>query len=62
METSCEKMTVRDYTKPIILNFKGREGHEAYIKIVTTPPAQYDAEQAAEKAKENLKKQGLEIR
>ena len=56
------KTTIRDYTKPIMINFKGKEGHEAYVKIVTTQPTKYDAKKASEKAKENLRKQGLSIK
>ena len=38
MSEKDKKTEIRDYTKPIMINFKGREGHEAYIKMVTTPP------------------------
>ena len=59
MSKEIRKTNVRDYTKPIMLNFKGKEGYRAYVEIVTTPPVKYDAKKAIEEAKDNLKKQGL---
>ena len=61
MSEKDKKTEIRDYTKPIMINFKGREGHDAYIKMVTTPPQKYNAEAEAKKAAENLRKQGISL-
>ena len=58
---SERKHSVRDYSKPIVPLFKGKEGYRSYVKIVTTPGTKYDAKQAAQKAADNLKKQGLNV-
>lgn len=55
------KDITRDYSKPILLNLRGEKGFRTYVKIVTSPRIRYDAKAAAEKAAENLRKQGLEI-
>ena len=51
----------RDYSKPIMLNLRGKKGYRTFVKIATTPRQKYDARAAAEKAAENLRKQGLRI-
>ena len=51
----------RDYSKPIVLNLQGEEGFRAYVEMVTSPRVEYDAKAAAEKAAENLRKQGLKV-
>lgn len=61
MSEKMEKTEIRDYSKPIMINFKGKEGHEAYVKMVNTPPKKYNAEAEAKKAAENLRKQGVLI-
>ena len=55
------KKTNRDYSKPIMLLLQGKEGLKTYLKIVTTPREKYDAISAAERAAENLRRQGLRI-
>ena len=58
-----KKMTNnRDYSKPIILILHGEKGLRTYIKILQSPRVKYDAKAAAEKAKENLRQQGLIVR
>ncbi len=52
-------LAVRDYSKPIVPIFQGKEGFRAYVQIVTTPPTKFDADAAKQKAAENLRKQGL---
>lgn len=56
-----EATRARDYSKPIILNLHGEKGLRTYIKIATSPRVKYDAKAAANKAKENLRKQGMNI-
>ena len=51
----------RDYSKPIVLNLQGEKGLRTYIKIATSPRIKYDAKSAAKKARENLRKQGMDI-
>ena len=57
---AAENVT-RDYSKPILLDLRGEKGFRTYVKIVTSPKVRYDAKAAAEKAAENLRKQGLEV-
>ena len=33
----------RDYSKPMMIKFKGIEGLRAYIRLLKTPPVKYDA-------------------
>ena len=47
-------LAVRDYSKPIVPIFQGKEGFRAYVQIVTTPPTKFDADAAKQKAAENL--------
>lgn len=54
-------ISVRDYSKPIMLNLQGEKGLRTYIRIATSPRVKYDAKAAAEKAKENLRKQGVRV-
>lgn len=61
MSENIKKTETRDYSKPIMINFKGIEGHKAYIKMVTTPQKKYNAEDEAKKAAENLRKQGISL-
>ena len=53
--------SVRDYSKPIMLRLEGKKGLRTYLEIVTSPPPKYDAEATAEKAAENLRRQGLNV-
>ena len=53
------KLAVRDYSKPILPIFQGKEGFRVYVQIVTTPPSKYDADEAKKRAAEKLRKQGL---
>lgn len=53
--------TLRDYSKPIMLNLQGEKGLRTYIKIITSPREKYDAKAAAERARENLRRQGVEV-
>lgn len=62
MEESNQYKKSRDYSKPILLNLQGEKGLRAYIQIIKSPRIKYDAKAAAEKAKENLRKQGLNIK
>lgn len=62
MEKTKETTKIRDYSKPILLNLQGEKGLRAYIQIVQSPKIKYDAKAASEKAKENLRNQGLKIR
>ena len=50
-------LAVRDYSKPIVPIFQGKEGFRAYVQIVTNPPTKFDADAAKKKAAENLRKQ-----
>ena len=59
MSKRKEKLSVRDYSKPIMPNFHGKEGFRAYVKIVTTPPTKYDAKAASQRAADYLQKQGF---
>lgn len=52
---------VRDYSKPIFLKLEGEQGIKAMIEILTSPRTRYDAKAEAEKAKAELRKQGLEV-
>ena len=61
MNRPKQKPVARDYSKPILPIFRGKDGYRAYVKIVTTPPIKYDAQAAKEKAAENLRKQGLTV-
>ena len=56
-----EAMFARDYSKTIVLNLQGEKGLRTYIKIATSPRVKYDAAAAAEKALENLRRQGMKI-
>ena len=58
-DTNKRKIPIRDYSKPIILNLQGEKGLRTYIRIATSPRKKYDAKTAAEKAKENLRRQGV---
>ena len=60
-EITRKKIPARDYSKPIVLDLRGEKGLQAYIEIATSPREKYDAKAAAEKAKENLRKQGMRI-
>ncbi len=51
----------RDYSKPFVLNLQGKRGLLTYIKIATSPRVKYDAKAAANKARENLRRQGMDI-
>ena len=56
-----KNVTARDYSKPIMLNLQGEKGLRTYIRIATSPKVKYDAKTAAEKAKENLRMQGVRV-
>ena len=56
-----KKPTLRDYSKPIIPVFRGKNGYRAYVEIATTPPTRYNAEAEKQKAADNLRKQGLMV-
>ena len=58
-DTNKKKSLARDYSKPIILNLQGEKGLRTYIRIANSPRKKYDAKTASEKAKENLRKQGV---
>lgn len=47
----------RDYRKSILPVFD----HDAFMKIITTPPSAFDAKEASRKAAEKLLKQGLDV-
>lgn len=51
----------RDYSKPLTIKFKGIEGLKAYIDLLKTPPVKYDAEKEAQKALQELRKQGAKL-
>lgn len=51
----------RDYSKPIVLNLRGKKGLRAYAKIATSPRVRYNAKLAAERAARNLRRQGLSV-
>ena len=53
--------TPRDYSKPMMIKFKGIEGLRAYIRLLKTPPAKYDAAKKADEALQALRKQGAKI-
>ncbi len=55
------KIYTRDYSKPILLNLRGKRGFQTYVKIATSPRQKYDAKAAAKKAAENLRKQGVDV-
>lgn len=52
---------VRDYSKPIFLKLEGEQVIQAMIEIITSPKTRYDAKTEAEKAKAELRKQGLDV-
>lgn len=62
MNDKNQNKKTRDYSKPILLNLQGEKGLRAYIQIIKSPRIKYDAKAAAEKAKENLRRQGLKIK
>lgn len=51
----------RDYSKPLMIKFKGIQGLRAYIRLLKTPPVKYDATKKAEEALQALRKQGAKI-
>ncbi len=55
------KARERDYSKPIVLNLRGKKGFRTYVKIATTPKTKYDAKAEAQKAAEVLKEQGINV-
>ena len=59
--SDTKRPAVRDYSKPVLPIFHGKDGFREYVKIVTTPPVKYDAKAAAKEAAENLRRQGLRI-
>jgi len=59
MREMKKPVVARDYSNPIMLNFQGEKGLRKYIKIATSPGVKYDANAAAKKARENLRKQGM---
>ncbi|MBQ6503843.1 MAG: hypothetical protein IJI57_08030 [Flexilinea sp.] len=59
MEKDNSIHKIRDYSKPLMLNLQGEKGLRAYIQIIKSPRTKYDAKAASEKAKENLRKQGV---
>lgn len=61
MEKLNNTNTLRDYSKPIILNLRGKKGLRTYAKIATSPRVRYNAKLAAERAARNLKRQGLSV-
>ena len=56
-----KKSFTRDYSKPLLLSFRGKQGFRSYVKIVTSPKVKYDAKAAAKKAAEKLRKQGMGV-
>ena len=52
---------MRDYSKAILPDFRGKDGFRAFVKIVTTPPKAYNAAEASRKAAEELRKQGVNV-
>ena len=58
---SKNSFAVRDYSKPIIPVFRGKDGYRAYVEIATAPPTDYNAEEAKKRAAENLRRQGLSV-
>ena len=61
MSEMKKPVVARDYSKPIMLNLQGEKGLRTYIKIVKSPRVKYDAKAAAQKARENLRKQGINV-
>lgn len=61
MSKMKKPVKARDYSKPIMLNLQGEKGLRTYIKIATSPRVKYDAKAAAQKARENLRKQGMNV-
>jgi hypothetical protein len=61
MSEMKKPVKARDYSKPIMLNLQGEKGLRTYIKIATSPRVKYDAKAAAKKARENLRKQGMNV-
>ena len=61
MSKAAKKPTIRDYSKPIMPNFRGKAGFRAYVSIVTTPPTKYDAKAESKRAADFLRKQGLTV-
>ena len=51
----------RDYSRPILLNLRGKDGFRTYVKIVTSPKVRYDARTASQEAAKYLREQGLEL-
>lgn len=61
MSEMKKPVKARDYSKPIMLNLQGEKGLRTYIKIATSPRVKYAAKAAAQKARENLRKQGMNV-
>lgn len=55
------KKNDRDYSKPILLNLRGKDGFRTYVKIVTSPKVRYDAKTASQEAAKYLREQGLKL-
>ena len=53
---------VIDYDNPPVLQLKGEAGKKAYIKILTTPPVEYDHDKEVARAAEKLRKQGVNVK
>ena len=51
----------RDYSRPILLNLRGKDGFRTYVKIVTSPKVRYDAKTASQEAAKYLREQGLKL-
>ena len=61
MSETKKTVPPRDYSKPLVLNLQGEKGLRTYIRIATSPRVKYDARAAAQKARENLRKQGMKV-
>ena len=47
----------RDYRKSVLPVFE----HSVFLRIITTPPSDFDAKEASRKAAEKLLEQGLDV-
>ena len=52
---------MRDYSKAILPDFRGKDGFRAFVEIVTAPPKKYDAAKASKEAADELREQGINV-
>ena len=61
MNSKQRRFSTRDYRKSVRLCLRGKEGKQAFARILTSTRTKYDAKAAVEQAAENLRRQGMDI-